>query len=86
MDNTLQLVRDQLNLVNVVPRGTVIRFSRNYTEQTTLTYVAVFVKGVWFLSGSFRNKDRYTNDAFFSDVLPDETVHDIELATGWEVL
>lgn len=92
---TKALRKDMANAKGVTP-GTIIRFDRTFatrdemrmTEgpEVTVTYAAIFIAGHWFLTGVGRMASKRYTHRDFVDLLADDSISAIEVATEFEAL
>lgn len=74
---------------NVQP-GTIIRFVRNnplnpLNDHRPLTYAAIFVAGVWYVTGTLAGRRTFSPREFY-ERLGESDISLIEIATDWAAI
>jgi len=89
MATVVDTLKKDLKRAKGVEAGTVVRFTRCFEadllkreDAKRYNYAAIFVNSRWYMTGE-RNNEWFRNEAFL-ELLVDDSVEDVEVATGWE--
>lgn len=85
---SVMAIRTDIARVKRIEEGTVMRFtSHSVQHDRDYTYAAIFVSGYWWLTGAARyfGSEKFTH-AQMIDLLTEDKVENLEVATAWELV